>query len=448
MTNTYKIHQSDGQELNHPTQSDLVSNLTIFNEEYDSKRLSEIENFEDNSDYSNYPTLEKVLDNYDAKKYGGKSFTVRVKDIYIFSSSDLLGGYDRPEALRFPSNDSKCRANLRKPFGDQEHRGFRDEDFGTVNGFIRVEIDNSKLFDDLLSTTKYIFTLAKNMGNHRFWMKKIAVKGKPTEYLMKIMFHPVSTIANPIDWVRIEADGHASDADARMSQNEGQKFVTNLASQDKDAVECYNFLKEMKLEYIPNKASRGVMALAGVIPKGETWIKISSIQGLKDGIGNGLFKEFGETNIRWAIKTLKDVCKITGESSFSYTSLKVLTTMYKSFTESHAKPDQKQFGSIFTQKQLDTFFLKFYKAAANTDNDFGSDTEKYGKLCNLTQTKDMKDMVYLAADAYWPKIVGYYKQSVSKGDGLYGFSYKHPCVEYFLGQAGKMTYKEVLRIVA
>ena len=62
MTNTYKIHQSDGQELNHPTQSDLVSNLTIFNEEYDSKRLSEIENFEDNSDYSNYPTLEKVLD--------------------------------------------------------------------------------------------------------------------------------------------------------------------------------------------------------------------------------------------------------------------------------------------------------------------------------------------------------------------------------------------------
>ena len=448
MTDTYKIHQSDGQELNHPTQSDLVSNLTIFNEEYDSKRLSEIENFEDDSDYSNYPTLEKVLDNYDAEKYKGKSFTVRVKDKHIFSSSDLLGGYDRPESLRFPSNDSKCRINLRKPFGDQEHRGFRDEDCGTLNGFIRVEMDNSELFDDLLSTTKYIFTLVKNMGNHRVWMKKIVAKGKPTEFLMKIMFHPVSTIANPIDWIRIESDGHTSDADARMSQNEGQKFVSSLASQDRNAVECFNFLKEMKLEYIPNKVSRGVMALAGVVPEGETWIKISSIQGLKDGIGNGLFKEFGETNIRWAIKTLKDVCKITGESSFSYTALKVLSTMYKSFTESHARPDQKQFGSIFTQKQLDTFFMKFYKAAAKSDNDFGSDTEKYGKLCNLTQTKDMKDMVFLAADAYWPKIVGYYKKNVSKGDGLYGFSYKHPCVEYFLGQAGKMTYKEVLKIVA
>ncbi len=51
MTNTYKIHQSDGKELNHPTQSDLVSNLTIFNEEYDSKRLSEIENFDQNEKF-------------------------------------------------------------------------------------------------------------------------------------------------------------------------------------------------------------------------------------------------------------------------------------------------------------------------------------------------------------------------------------------------------------
>lgn len=448
MTNTYKVHLSDGQKLKHPSHSDLVSNLTIFNEEYDSKRLSDIENFEDNSDYSNYKTLEEVLDNYDPELYDGKSFTVRVKDTLVFSSSDLLGGYDRPEALRFPSNDSRCRENLRKPIGDQEHRGFRDEDCGTLNGFVRVELDNSRLFDDLLHTTKYIFTLVKNMGNHRFWMKKIVSKGKPTEFLMKIKFHPVSTIPNPIDWIKIEADGHASDADARMSQNEGQKFVTALKSEEKSAVECFNFLKDMELEYIPNKLSSGVMTLAGVIPDGKTWIKISSIQGLKDGIGNGLFKEFGETNIRWAIKTLKDVCKITKEDSFSYTALKVIATMYKSFTESHAKPDQKQFGAIFTQKQLDTFFREFYKAAAKSDNIFGNDTEKYGKICNLTQTKDLKDMVYLAADAYWPKIVGYYKQNVSKGDGLYGFSYKHPCVEYFLNQAGKMTYKEVLKIVA
>ena len=43
MTNTYKVHLSDGQKLKHPSHSDLVSNLTIFNEEYDSKRLSDIE---------------------------------------------------------------------------------------------------------------------------------------------------------------------------------------------------------------------------------------------------------------------------------------------------------------------------------------------------------------------------------------------------------------------
>ena len=135
---SYIIHESDGSKEYHPNQTDLVSNRAIFNQAYDSKRLTELENFNDDTDYSNYPTLEEILEDYDPQKYTNRSFTVRVHEKYIWSSDgEHLGGYDRPLWLLRKSNDDKCRENIRKPFNG-EARGFRDADCNVLNGWIRV----------------------------------------------------------------------------------------------------------------------------------------------------------------------------------------------------------------------------------------------------------------------------------------------------------------------
>lgn len=444
---TYKIYTSDGATLGHPNHKDLVSNLTIFNEQYTSTELSEIENFNDDSDYSNYQTLEEVLESYDPSSYDGKSFTVRVNEKYIFSSCDLQGGYDRPSALRNPSNDGKCRSNLRKPFNGVP-RGFRDEDCNVLNGWIRVEETPTKtLSDAILGDKQYTFTLVKNMGNHRFWMKKLANKGKRVEILMKIRFHQPSVLGHDkVQWIKIESDGHHQDADARASQNEGQKFISGYRGETKEIVHCFNFLKKMQLEYKPNPVSKGIMTLEGYNVDGD-WIKITSIQGLKDGEGNGLFKKYGTENIKYAIYSLKEVCKITGEDSFSYTALSVFALMYQSLTEDHSTPDSSS-KVLFDKMELHRFFMTYYKVANNEEDAFGGELAKYAKLSELTQTQTMKSPVLLASDAYWPKIQGWYKKNVNKGQGINAFSYQHPNMRFFISKADRLFQKDILSKVA
>ena len=72
----------------------------------------------------------------------------------------------------------------------------------------------------------------KNMGNHRFWMKKLANRGASCEYLMKVKFHEgiVDTALTQEDFIRIEAAAHHADAGDRNTQVEGQKFASGLAA--------------------------------------------------------------------------------------------------------------------------------------------------------------------------------------------------------------------------
>ena len=90
----HEIIKSDGSTLENPIYKDLISNLTLFNQAYNPIRLADLEDFNDDSDYSTYPTLESVLEEYDPETYAGKTFTVRVAEEYIFSSDAELGGYD------------------------------------------------------------------------------------------------------------------------------------------------------------------------------------------------------------------------------------------------------------------------------------------------------------------------------------------------------------------
>jgi len=460
------IHVTDGVQLNHQNKeySDLVSNLTIFNQEYKSKKLSELEDLPDNSDYSNYQTLEELIERYDPETFSGKSFVVRVKDNQIWSSCGEYGGYDRPQHLRNESSDSKARENIREPYGEEGlPKGFRDEDCGTLNAFIRVKEVVKNSIDEALSNAEYECTLVKNMGNSRFWMKKMVSRGNNCEYLIKVMFHPLS-LSLPTDnsenilkkYQRIESDGHYTDADNRAAQNEPQKIVSAYSKGKKEVVECINWLKKHKIEYVISKSGVGIMNLQSKsVPEDQKkdwnpkkdWITISSVQGLKDGLGNGLFKKYGTDNLNWTISTCKSICKITKEDSFSYSVVNVIALMFRSLTDNHSTPDKRS-TTLFTKPQLKEFFEKYFESNMRADDDFGNEGERYSKLSDLSQSTGLKSWSYIAAAAFWPKIRGFYKKSVNKGQGVQAFSDRNPCIEYLVGKSDKILRKDIQRMVS
>ena len=157
----FSIVRYDSKDTNHkPYFKDLMSNLEYFNSEYDNNALLELPNWRDNSNYSSYPSLQTIIENFDPEDDKGKSFVCRVQDDEIWSSDSSLGGFDRA----YQTKDKSCRSNLNSTtYGESEPKGFNDDDAGILNAYIRYDIDefgNIKVY------------CVKNMGNHRFWMKK------------------------------------------------------------------------------------------------------------------------------------------------------------------------------------------------------------------------------------------------------------------------------------
>ena len=451
----YRLNWSDGDYPYHPNHTDLISNLSLFNQSYDSKKLSELEDFSDNSNYSTYPTLDDVLAEYNPDTYEGKTFIVRVDEKHIFSSDSELKGYDRPKWLLKKSNDDKCRENLRKLLNGVS-RGWHEPDANTLNGWVRVDEevtgDGNHRIDSTLgvSETKYEFTLVKNMGNHRFWMKKIANRGGRCEYLMKIQFHDLSTVSNPIttsDYIRIESDGHDSDADARASQNEKQKFVSAYRSGNKNVVDCFNFLKDMKIEFHITKDGHGIMQQEGYNVNGD-WPVIHSVQGLRDGLSNGMFKKYGFNNVKEAIGTCRKLCKITGEKGFSYSALSILSLMYRSLIDDHTRPgDDRKAPRIFDKPQLQLFFTELYEMR-NSPNNTAFGTPKFSQLADLSQSQGMKSWPYIASVAFWPDIQSWYKAKINNGTGEQSFSDGHPSMQYFIKQSDAFIRGDVKKNVS
>tara|TARA_R110000823_G_scaffold37628_1_gene102096 strand:+ start:266 stop:1621 length:1356 start_codon:yes stop_codon:yes gene_type:complete len=450
---SYILKESNGDSIENLDYSDLISNLSLFNQSYTSKRLSELEDFSDDSDYSTYPSIEEIIENYDPEIYDGKTFVVKVDEKYIFSSDSEKNGYDRPKSLLRKSNDDICRKNLRKK-NQYNQLGWSEADSNTLNGWIRVqEIVNGNINSTLgVSKTPYLFTLVKNMGNHRFWMKKIANKGGRCEYLIKIQFHNLSTITNPIlteEYVRIEATGHDNDAAARVSQNEQQKFVSAYRSQVKEVIDCFNFLKDMEIEYHITKEGHGIMQQEGYNENGD-WPVIHSIQGLRDGLSNGLFKKYGFGNVKASIGACRLLCKITGEDGFSYSAISILSLMYRSLTDDHTKPgDDRKSPVIFNKPQLLDFFKALYTMRNSKEtSSFSFGPAKFSQLANLSQSKGMKSWPYIASVAFWPEIQAWYKDQVNNGNGEHGFSDGKPGMRYFIDQADAFVKGEVKKNVS
>ena len=430
----FNIVRYDSKDTNpQPYFKDLMSNLEYFNSQYDDNALLELPNWKDNSNYSSYPSLQTIIENFDPQEDKGKSFVCRVQDDEIWSSDSSLGGFDRA----YQTKDKSCRSNLnRTTYNESEPKGFNDDDAGILNAYIRYHTD-------LFGNTKLV--CVKNMGNHRFWMKKLANKGAPCEYLMKVKFHEgieYNSLTQE-DFIRIEAAAHHADAGDRNTQIESQKFMSGLAAKVPEMVYCYDFLVKNQLNY------KDIMEIKGV--EGcKDWLSISSVNGFNNGEGNGKFKEYNLVNVEAAINVTKRIAKeITHEPIILASAVYCIAGMFKSLSEWHDKV-----GPLFTKKQLDRFIYEFFEY----NNENSSFRKRTLKLAHLAQTGGIKDFNYISASVFWRDgaIVEWYKQEIplknppkgkQKNDRTNSFSPDHKCMVHFLNQITPMIRQQARALV-
>ena len=60
-----------------PHFTDLLSNLNLFKQKYDEADLKKLPKWKDNSDYSNYPSIEEVVANFNPETDNNKTFVVK-----------------------------------------------------------------------------------------------------------------------------------------------------------------------------------------------------------------------------------------------------------------------------------------------------------------------------------------------------------------------------------
>ena len=117
---------------------DLLSNLKEFHHNQMTPTelidLQSRKSWTDNSDYSNYPTLQEVVDNYNPEVDFNKSFVCSVPMNCVFTSDKSIGGYDRCSEL----NIQQCISNMDSinPMTG-EPSGFDDFKSDTLNAHIR-----------------------------------------------------------------------------------------------------------------------------------------------------------------------------------------------------------------------------------------------------------------------------------------------------------------------
>lgn len=417
----YEIVDSSNYDSTKKVFSDLINNNNYFHSKYDEAKLICLGNYNDNSNYDSYPTLEEIVNNYDPIKDKGKTFVCTVKDSQIFTSDSSLGGYDRLTQV----SDKKCRENLnQKLYGSDEPKGFDDNDAGTLNAFIRfLKGENGKIY----------FYLVKNMGNHRFWMKKLAHKGESVKLLFKVKFHDFDLILNQDNFITIESDAHHSDAGDRQSQNETQKFMSGLRAKRIETVECFNFLKEHKIEYAD------VMKLEKV-PGSKNWPSITSIMGFNQGTGNGIFKKHKDINVIAAIGVAKSVAKITKETVIPNSSIWCLASMFDSLTEN--KGTSATSSALFNKDQLRKFFIAFFRE----NNKTSPFRRNKLKLADLVQSQGVKDYNFINCDIFWRDgaIVEYLTHIKDRQNG---FTPNHPSMLHMLNQITPILRKTAVSMV-
>jgi len=132
----------------------------------------------------------------------------------------------------------------------------------------------------------------------------------------------------------------------------------------------------------------------------EDWLTLKSLQGIKDGRGNGHFKKYGEDNVSLALTTIKELAKITGEEVIGATPIEVIALMYSIYTV-YGKKKADNPTPMFTSDELHDYFVKLWKI--KQIQSFGQRSEL--KINSLSWSGGVKDNAYICAREFWPTIV-------------------------------------------
>jgi hypothetical protein len=387
-----------------PIHDDLVNNFQLFHKEHSSIQLDKLPNWKDNSNYSNYMHIDSFFADLNARIKNKENVVdvlerqhiLAIPINYIFSSDGTNGkGYDRP-IYASTKGVEQCYHNMNVPGEDGKPKGYVAEDAMVLSAWLRWDSKSNE------------WQVVKNMGNNRIVMKLLANRGVDTEVLVYIRFHSPDSTQDKC--IQIEAESHSTDAGDRSGQNESQKFCSALRGERPLTIECYNFLYDNEISY------------GDMMPGKEGWLKITSLQGLKDGTSNGYFKKYGKTrkgtstkNVEWALRTIKDIAKITKEKYIGSSPLESFTQMYHCFTD-YGKAEGSD--PLFSEEELHDFFIEFFrvknpeKKENSTSNCFGDKTPTF-KLKELNQSGAMKSITYINAMTFWPLITEYWKCTVA-----------------------------------
>lgn len=374
-------------ETQSPLYSDLVNNKQLFDESFTEEEIYKFD-YSDNSDYSHFEHIDDFLLRDFSDEDLKKSYVIRVPIDYIWSSEKSKGGFDRPKWANL--NKAQNLSNLNTPDANGDPKGYDERDAGILAGIFRPGPEIGGICD---------WQLVKYIGNDRIVLKLIANNGKVTDVLMSVCFHTIGLEQN--QYIAIEAERHTTDAGDRSGQNESQKFASSYRAKRTNAVHCFNYLKNNQLNY------DGIMQIEGV-ENADSFLNLSSISGLKEGPGNGFFKKFGESNVTAAIKTIREVAKITGEDIIGASPIECLSLIYKCFTEYGKHEHSNQM--MFEKEELDEFFVKYFKTLNTDQPDMFSGNGTKGKflLKHLNASGTIKCMVYIGATKFWPALSNYW----------------------------------------
>lgn len=395
-----------------PLYSDLVNNFEEFHKVTSPEDLLKIRGkWGDDSDYSNERTIEDLLENLtedDLNRF--HIVTVDIKDIY--SSEKSLGGCDRP--LWSITNQSAKK---------QQHKSLdRQKKYHTE----AAQILSAKLRPH--PTKEGCYQVVKFIGNNRLVMKLLVNNGESTRVLVRVSFHKPGMTQK--EYIREESELHSTDAGERSGQNEDQKFVSGFRAGKPAEVHAYNLLRKHQFNY------NGIMQQEGV-EGSENWICISSLHGIKDGQGNGIFKKYGENNVDRSFETVKKISEITGEKAVGASPIESLALMYYVFTKYGKTQGSKQ---LFTPEELEDFFIELWKDG-NRDSVFGKNELM---INDISKTGSVKDIAYICGHTFWPKVVQYWKLINGK---QIGFSTDCYAIQQFLNLCKDKHLKKELRSI-
>lgn len=373
-------------ETQSPLYSDLVNNKQLFDDSFTESELSKF-NYKDNTDYSHYQHIDDFLQQDFSDDDLDKSYVIQVPIDYIWSSEKTKGGFDRSKWAT--QNKDQNISNLNTPNGGGNPKGYNESDANILSGMFRPGTNIGGSCD---------WQLVKYIGNNRIVKKLIANNGEITNVLMSVRFHEQGLSKE--EYIKIEAERHTTDAGDRSGQNESQKFASSYRSGRKNAVECFNFLKNEKLNY------DDIMQIENV-DGAEDFLNITSLSGLKEGVGNGFFKRFGESNVRSAIGTVRKVAKITGETHIGMSPIECLSIMFQCFTEYGKR--ETDVTMMFTKKELQEFFIAYFTKMNDNDDMFsGNGNKSQFLLKHLNANGSIKCMVYIGATKFWPALPNYW----------------------------------------